>query len=165
MMMTSRSLIWNSAVWAGMLLAVVALPSCSGENRSLGSDLPQTPPHGADDPRTAKYEKNSYQISEGGRYFTWYGCEACHGTDAAGVRNLEDTQWRYGGGFDEIYQSIAAGRGTGMPGYGAKIPVEQLWEITAYVRQLQNTKPEMIRRQDIDQQAEPQASKWSGALR
>jgi mono/diheme cytochrome c family protein len=147
------------------LLGLAALSGCSGENRALESDQPQTPPHGADDPRATKYEQNSYQISQGGRYFTWYGCEACHGTDATGVSNLEDTQWRFGGAFDQIYQSIAQGRGSAMPSYGAKIPVEQLWQITAYVRQLQNTKPAMIRRQDLDQQGEPQGNSWSGPMR
>jgi mono/diheme cytochrome c family protein len=144
---------------------LLLLSSCSGENRALGSDQPQTPPHGADDPRAAKYEMNAYQIAQGGRYFTWYGCSACHGTGASGVRNLEDTQWRYGGAFDQIYSSVAQGRGANMPAYGARIPVEQIWQITAYVRQLQNTQPEMIRRQDLDQQGEPQAGNWSGAMR
>jgi mono/diheme cytochrome c family protein len=158
----------SSKAWpkkTGFLIVLAILSSCSGENRTLGSDQPQTSPHGADDPRAAKYEQNSYQISQGGRYFTWYGCEACHGTDATGVSNLEDTQWRYGGAFDQIYQSIAQGRGSAMPGYGAKIPVEQLWEITAYVRLLQNTKPAIIRRQDLDQQGEPQGNSWSGPMR
>jgi mono/diheme cytochrome c family protein len=159
----------TSLGWPGRrvaaLMALALVSACSGENRALGSDQPQTPPHGADDPRTSKYEKNSYQVSQGGRYFTWFGCEGCHGIDATGVRNLMDSQWRYGGAFDQVYRSIAQGRGDAMPAFGAKIPLEQLWQISAYVRQLQNTKPAMIRQQDLDQQGEPQAGNWSGAIR
>ena len=141
------------------------LTSCSAEDRSLGSNQPQSPPSSADDPRSAKYEQNAYQLSQGGRYFTWYGCGACHGDQALGVPNLKDSRWRYGGDFDQIYRSIAQGRANSMPAYASTIPIEQLWQITAYIRQLQNTKPAMIRRQNLDEQAEPQAGNWSGPLR
>lgn len=51
-----------------------------------------------------------------------------------------------------------------MPAFGRHIPVEQMWQISAYVRQLQNTKPALLRRQSLDQKAEPQADRWSGPL-
>lgn len=157
--------VWVRCGWVGPVLALAALSSCSGENRALGTNQPQTPPHSGDDPRTARYELDAYQLAQGGRYFTWYGCGVCHGTAATGVGNLEDSQWRYGDRFHQIYRSIAGGRGTMMPAYGAKIPFEQLWQITAYVRQLQNIKPAIIRRQDLDQQGEPRADAWSGPMR
>jgi cytochrome c oxidase cbb3-type subunit 3 len=147
------------------LFLLAMLASCGVEKRTLGSDQPQSSPNGANDPRASKYEQNAYQVSQGGRYFTWYGCAACHGTDATGVRNLKDSKWRYGGAFDQVYRSIAQGRGGDMPAFDTRIPVEQLWQITAYVRQLQNTKPAMIRRQDLDEQGEPQGDNWLGALR
>ena len=35
---------------------------------------------------------------------------------------------------DRIFNSIAQGRGRGMPSWGARIPEKQLWELTAYVQ-------------------------------
>jgi cytochrome c oxidase cbb3-type subunit III len=45
-----------------------------------------------------------------------------------------DSEWRYGGRIEEIYQTIEQGRPNGMPAFGDKIPEEQIWQIAAYVR-------------------------------
>ena len=161
-----------SAVMAGLALSTVhmalmtaMLAGCSKEARTLAADLPQTPPHDAADPRIAKYQGNAYQVSQGGRMFTWYGCAACHAAGARGGLDLGDGRWRHGGGFDRVYGFIAHGHGAATPPYGDKIPVEQLWQITAYVRNLSNVPPEQRQRQDHDQQGEPQGATWSGAAR
>ncbi|KTF69374.1 hypothetical protein ACNFJ7_04650 [Sphingomonas sp. HT-1] len=52
----------------GLMALMVA--GCSAESRSAGPDLPQTGPTGAQDPRAARYERNVYQVAQGGRYFT-----------------------------------------------------------------------------------------------
>ncbi|MDB5688614.1 MAG: cytochrome c [Sphingomonas bacterium] len=130
----------------------------------LGPDLPQTPPNGADDPRAAKYDGNAYQISQGGRYFAWYGCAGCHGSDAKGRLALADMQWRHGGALDEVYAFIARGHPGKLARYGDLIPPEQVWQLTAYVRSLPELAPERRRRQDLDQVGEPQGRTWSGPV-
>jgi cytochrome c oxidase cbb3-type subunit 3 len=145
-----------------MMLAVL-LAGCGAEKRPAGPDQPQTPPNGPGDPRIAAFEANKYQVGQGGRYFSWNGCGACHGTDAAGVQALGDNVWRRGGAFDQVYRSITEHPGE-MPGYGETIPVQQLWQITAFVRSLKDLPPAKRHRQDVDQAGEPQGSNWSGAV-
>lgn len=148
-------------VLAGPLAAMIlATPACSREARDVGSDQPLTAPVSASDPRIAYFHDNVAQVGQGGRYFAWYGCGGCHAEDAPGWRNLADGRWRRGGSFDQVYRAIA-----GPHGYGARIPVQQLWQITADVRDLPTHTPEKLRRQDLDQQGEPTADSWNGAMR
>lgn len=146
------------------IFAVLAmLTACSQEARTLAPDLPQTPPHGAIDPRIAKYQDTLYQVAQGGRYFTWAGCGTCHAAGATGARNLSDGRWLHGGDFDRVYASIAYRHPARR--YADTIPVEQLWQIAAYVRSLPQLPLEKRRRADRDQQNEPQGSIWTGAAR
>ena len=148
------------AITAGLLLC-----ACQPERRELALGQPLTPPGGQDDPRAPLFEDNFYQVSQGGRLFTWYGCGGCHEDSAPGFRNLGDRLWRYGGGPDQVYASIARGRPDGMPAFEHRAPPLVLWQITAYVRQLPNTKPALRRRQDVDQTGEPAGDRWAGPMR
>lgn len=139
------------------------LAACSVEKRPAGPSQPQTAPNGSNDPRIAAFESNAYQLGQGGRYFSWYGCAACHSGDAQGVLDLADKKWAHGGAFDQVYRSIAAHPGLAtLP--GDSIPTEQLWQITAYVRSLSELDPAKRRRQDFDQAGEPQGGNWSGPV-
>jgi cytochrome c oxidase cbb3-type subunit 3 len=147
-------------------LALVAMAAaCSKESRTLGPDLPQTSPDGADDPRAGKYQDNVYQVGQGGRYFTWYGCAGCHGLEAKGRLALGDSIWVHGGDLDQVYAFIAHGHPGKLARYGDRIPSEQLWQLTAYVRSLPELAPERRRRQDLDQTGEPQGRTWSGPVK
>ena len=146
------------------VLSALALAGCSAESHSVGADLPQTEPTGAQDPRAARYERNAYQVAQGGRYFTWYGCGACHGSDASGPLNLNDKVWAHGSDLDQVYRYIARGHGGALARYGERIPPEQRWQITAYVRTLPQLKPEKRRRQDVDQVGEAQGDNWTGPV-
>lgn len=148
---------------AAILLLLTA--ACTRENRTLGPDQPQTPPNGPGDPRAQYFESNDYQVSQGGRYFTWYGCGSCHGDDARGSLDLAADQQRQPLSFDRLYAAIADGHKRFGHDFGAKIPTEQLWQIAAYVHELASLKPERRRRQDLDQAGEPQGSTWSGPVR
>jgi cytochrome c oxidase cbb3-type subunit 3 len=77
-------------------------------------------------------------LEEGRKLFVQYNCYGCHGGRAGGGMgpSLRDTAWRYGSSPDRIYNSIAQGRGLGMPSWGALVPDKQLWELTAYVSSL-----------------------------
>ncbi len=149
-----------------VLLAVIctSLSACQPERRELSLGQPVTAPAGPSDTRAKLFEDNFYQVSQGGRLFTWYGCGGCHDAAATGYRNLGDTLWRYGGAPDQVYASIAKGRAGGMPAYEQRIPQLVLWQITAYVRQLPKTKVDQRRRQDLDEQGEPQGDQWRGPL-
>ena len=47
-----------------------------------------------------------------------------------------DNEWIYGGRLEQIHQTLVEGRPNGMPTWGGKIPDEQLWQISAYVRSM-----------------------------
>lgn len=126
----------------------------------LDPDQPSTAPAAASDPRAGQILGNVYQVAQGGRYFTWYGCGSCHGSDARGALDLGDPIWRHGGTIDRIYQVIAEGHGS----LGRRIPAEQLWQLSAYTLTLPTYDPAYRRRQDLDQSGEPTASTWQGAI-
>jgi cytochrome c oxidase cbb3-type subunit 3 len=146
-----------------ILALATATAGCGSEARTVGPEQPMTPPASGDDPRITFYQGNVSQVAQGGRYFGWYGCGGCHTLEATGVLDLKDGLWRYGGGFDQVYRAISDGHGDMR--WGTRIPVQQLWQITAYVRDLPKQKPERSRRQTMDQQGEPTGSTWNGALR
>jgi mono/diheme cytochrome c family protein len=143
-----------------LIAAAFGTGGCSKEARDIGPAVPQTRPASASDPRISLYQDNFYQVAQGGRYFAWYSCQGCHGEQAEGVRNLTDGRWRNGGNFDQLFASIADRHG-GLA-YGARMPVEILWQITAFVADQPLHTPEKRHRQAVDQQAEPVGARWSG---
>lgn len=148
---------------AARIAVALVLAGCQREARDIGPSLPQTSPNGATDPRIGYYQDNIYQVAQGGRYFSWYGCAACHGEGLSGVRNLSDSLWRHGGRFDQVYASIA--RRHGGLNYAARVPPEQLWQMAAYVRDLPLHTLQKRRRLTVDQAGEPQGRNWSGPVR
>ncbi len=145
-----------------VLMIAAVLSGCTGEARTVGPTVPQTPPRSDTDPRIPAYAGNFHQISQGGRYFGWYGCAACHDERPDPVRNPADGRWRHGAGFAAVYAAIADRHGPLE--YGRAIPAEQLWQITAYVRDLSNHTPEKRRRTNVDQSAEPRGGVWRGPM-
>lgn len=138
------------------LLLLLLLSACEKEARVIASDQPQTPPRGAHDARAQGYENNAYQVSQGGRYFAWYGCGRCH--ELAGPRDLTAAGARHE--LPQLYAAIAQ-RHTS----GARIPPEQIWQIAGYLRSLPHVDAGLRQRQDRDMRAEPQGPTWTGALR
>lgn len=133
----------------------MGLCGCQREKRDVGPAPPVTPPISAQDPRSDQYQKNLWQIAQGARLFAWYGCQSCHTEQAHGALDLADDSWRNGGDLAQVWASIAEGRPDGMPAYGGRIPDEQIWQLTAYVRDMHNHARPMLRRQDADQLGEP----------
>jgi cytochrome c oxidase cbb3-type subunit III len=142
------------------LLGCVALSGCRQEARTVGPSVPQTPPGSDDDPRIAAFQGNLYQVAQGGRYFNWYGCSGCHTDAAPGVLNLPDSRWRHGSGFAQVYAAVVDRHGA--LDFRGRIPTEQLWQLTAYVRDLPKHTPEKRRRLEADQKGEPVGPAWSG---
>ncbi len=86
------------------------------------------------------YAQNPFALAEGRKLFQWYNCDGCHGGHAGGGMgpSLRDSVWLYGYSDSQIFNSIAEGRGRGMPAWGLKIPDQQIWELTAYVKSLRS---------------------------
>jgi cytochrome c oxidase cbb3-type subunit 3 len=149
----------------GVLLLVLWLSACTAEQRSTGPEPPQTPPNGPLDARVAYYENNASQLSQGGRYFSWYGCNTCHVDGVQGPLDLNDGRFRRGGNFDQVYAAIADAHTAMKPSYRDLIPTAQLWQITAFVRSLPSLPAAKRKRQDVDQVGEPQFEQWTGPVR
>ncbi|WP_143023333.1 cytochrome c [Sphingomonas sp. NFR15] len=135
---------------------LLALTACEKEARVIAADQPQTSPRGPQDPRAAAYENNAYQVSQGGRYFSWYGCGRCHASGSRG--DLASAGARRD--LPHLYASIAHGHTS-----GARIPPEQIWQLAGYIRSLPRIDPARRKRQDRDLRGEPQGPTWTGALR
>lgn len=84
------------------------------------------------------YGDDREAIEQGRILFERFNCAGCHGDHAGGGMgpSLRDVVWRYGDSDAHIYDSIAEGRSQGMPAWGTRLPDQQIWELTAYVKSL-----------------------------
>ena len=90
-----------------------------------------------EDPRAAAYYDNAKAVIEGKRLFNQYNCSGCHSNGGGGMGpSLMDDEWIYGSRLEQIHQSLVEGRPNGMPSWGGKVPDQQLWELSAYVRSM-----------------------------
>lgn len=82
------------------------------------------------------YENNAYQLSQGKRLYTWFGCGDCHGAEGGGGigPSFLDGWWLYGPEIVSIAASITDGRPEGMPAFRDKMTTEQIWQLAGYVR-------------------------------
>lgn len=89
------------------------------------------------DPRAAPYYDNASSVTDGKRLFGQYNCSGCHSNGGGGMGpSLMDDEWIYGSRLEQIHQTLVEGRPNGMPAWGGKIPDDQLWEISTYVRSM-----------------------------
>ena len=90
------------------------------------------------------FEGDARAAQEGGRLFSAYNCDGCHGGGAVGAigPSLSDGRWRYGGSAGAIYETIYRGRPNGMPAFGGVIPEAVLWKIVTYLQSLQPSNDE-----------------------
>jgi cytochrome c oxidase cbb3-type subunit 3 len=134
-----------------VVIAAVALAGCEREERQLRLDPPLAaaldelrlmsngiggaPPEiyfGLDKP----YESNAYDLSEGKRLYTWFGCGSCHGQDGQGGAgpSFMDGWWYYGPEMVSIAASIRDGRPHGMPAFKNKMSSEEIWQLAGYIQ-------------------------------
>lgn len=89
------------------------------------------------DPRAAPFYENAAAVVTGKRLFGQFNCSGCHSNGGGGMGpSLMDDVWIYGSRLEQIHQTLVEGRPNGMPTWGDKIPDEQLWQISAYVRSM-----------------------------
>jgi cytochrome c oxidase cbb3-type subunit 3 len=137
-------------------LGLVAMLACEAPNRhrdvsgaSPGIETPVGPIPGPGE--SAQTNPNPYSdkdpvvIADGFQLFKHYNCSGCHGEHAGGGMgpSLRDMDWLYGDTDAQIFDSIAEGRGHGMPSWGTKLPEDQVWKLVTYIRSLRtNDEPD-----------------------
>lgn len=84
-------------------------------------------------------------IQKGKELFTSKTCTACHLADAGGSigPNLTDEYWILGGGFKNIFNTIAKGGrpGKGMIAWEGTISQKERQQLTSYILSIQGTTP------------------------
>jgi len=81
------------------------------------------------------YEADSFNLSQGKRLYTWFGCTNCHGDGRGGVGpSFLDGWWLYGPEMVSIASSIEDGRPHGMPSFRDRMTTEQIWQLAGYVK-------------------------------
>ena len=81
------------------------------------------------------YEKDSYNLSQGKRLYSWFGCPSCHGDGRGSVGpSFLDGWWLYGPEMVSIIASIRDGRPHGMPEFRSRMTIEQIWQLAGYVQ-------------------------------
>lgn len=131
-------------------MLAVSLGGCQREQRELRLDPPLaaafddirlmpnriagTPPQvffALDQP----YETNAYNLAQGKRLYSWFGCSTCHGDGRGGVGpSFIDGWWLYGPEIVSIASSIRDGRPHGMPAFRDRMTAEQIWQLSGYIR-------------------------------
>ena len=169
--------IFAVAVLAAIVLAIVIEPQLQREKRRFEKPLTDPDPHAqadADVPlqpgeagrgmrATAAAggydDNNSYEVSQGKRWFRWYNCAGCHAQGGGAIGPaLMDEKWIYGNEPDAIFATIMEGRPNGMPSFRGRIPEAQAWQLVAYVRSMSGLGPSQAatNRADTMYGAEPE---------
>jgi cytochrome c oxidase cbb3-type subunit 3 len=87
--------------------------------------------------KASRFEKQAFQVSQGKKLYAWFNCNGCHANGGGGSGPaLMDDNWIYGSDIENIAASIREGRPNGMPSFRGKVPEEQIWQISAFVRAL-----------------------------
>ena len=154
---------WSHVIaWSGVSAALIIGAGVMGwidEGRSFRLDPPvnseldgfRLMPNGIsgappeiDFARGQPYENDAYNLSQGKRLYTWFGCPACHG-DGRGAQgpSFLDGWWLYGPEMVSIVASIRDGRPHGMPPFRERIPIEQIWQLAGYVRSIGSYTPQV----------------------
>lgn len=81
------------------------------------------------------YEKTAYDLSQGKRLYSWFGCSSCHGDGQGGKGpSFLDGWWLYGPSMVSIAASIRDGRPHGMPAFGDRMTIDQIWQLAGYIK-------------------------------
>jgi cytochrome c oxidase cbb3-type subunit 3 len=90
------------------------------------------------------YETDAYNLSQGKRLYTWFACGTCHGDGRGGVGpSFLDGWWLYGPEMVSIVASIRDGRPHGMPAFGNRMTIEQIWQLAGYVQTIGSYTPKI----------------------
>lgn len=132
---------------SALALALVALltPGCQESTATDTGTMPASdnpvgplPGPGKITPRDNPYKHDEAALVRGRQLFVSFNCSGCHGGHGGGGMgpSLRDKVWLYGSSGGDIFDSIANGRGKGMPAWGTRLPAESIWQITTYIQSL-----------------------------
>lgn len=74
-----------------------------------------------------------------GRRLFGQNCAMCHGSDARGALgfpNLTDSEWQWGGDYENVLSTIQNGRQAAMPSWAAPLGEDGMKQVTEYVMHL-----------------------------
>src|ERR1700712_2747378 len=81
------------------------------------------------------YESNAYNLSEGKRLYSWFGCKTCHSDGQGGIGPaFLDGWWSYGPEMVSIFASIRDGLPQGMAAFREKMTTEKMCQLAGYVQ-------------------------------
>lgn len=135
--------IWMASAAFGCALAACQHPPGDVAASSAPPPVPTSvgPVPGAGEKparRVNPYANSVPAMVEGRTLFVRMNCSGCHGGRAGGGMgpSLRDADWLYGSSDAQVFDSIAEGRGKGMPSWGTRLPEDQIWKLVAYVKSL-----------------------------
>jgi cytochrome c oxidase cbb3-type subunit 3 len=83
------------------------------------------------------YENTAFDMSQGKRLYSWFGCGSCHGDGRGGKGpSFLDGWWLYGPQMVSIVASIRDGRPHGMPPFRDKMTIDEIWQLAGYVKSI-----------------------------
>lgn len=87
---------------------------------------------------TNPYASDRAAMGQGHQLFVRMNCSGCHGDHGGGGMgpSLRDVDWIYGATDGQVFDSIAHGRGHGMPTWGTKLNEDEIWKLVAYIKSL-----------------------------
>ncbi|MBW9117682.1 cytochrome c [Rhizobium cauense] len=81
------------------------------------------------------FEKTAFDLSQGKRLYTWFGCVQCHGEGEGGKGpSFLDGWWLYGPSMVSIVASVRDGRPHGMPAFRSRMTIDEIWQLSGYVK-------------------------------
>jgi cytochrome c oxidase cbb3-type subunit 3 len=90
------------------------------------------------------YETDAYNLSQGKRLYSWFGCQGCHGDGRGGAGpSFLDGWWLYGPEMVSIVASLRDGRPHGMPSFRNRMTIEQIWQLAGYVQTVGSYTPKV----------------------
>ena len=82
-------------------------------------------------------ENTAYDMSQGKRLYSWFGCASCHGEGEGGAGpSFLDGWWLYGPSIVSIVASIRDGRPHGMPPFRDRMTIDEIWQLSGYVKSI-----------------------------
>jgi cytochrome c oxidase cbb3-type subunit 3 len=96
------------------------------------------PPASAPQKPSNPHAEDAQGIADGRRLFVRFNCSGCHGGRGGGgmAPSLRDPTWLYGSDDADIFDSIAQGRGKGMPAWRSRVNPDDIWKLVAYIKSM-----------------------------
>jgi cytochrome c oxidase cbb3-type subunit 3 len=134
-----------AAVLASLAAACLAQPGSNGVRDAAADPSNSAYPIGPVPGPAASSAKpanpftgDAKAMAEGRRMFVRFNCSGCHGGRAGGGMgpSLRDDTWLYGSQEADIFDSIAQGRGKGMPAWRTRLAPDDIWRLVTYIKSL-----------------------------